>query len=156
MAAPSWAIKMVKVVARHSRRRAPVLGWRTHRRFLSSGSYTHSHVEKVGHDVYYTECDGYIYISAGRDYLSTKITLLHELAHWLVSDKSARHDDVFWEMAWKLYRQFRLPVSRVLLDEGRYKQGAVTAYWKSRNPSGRKPKIQRVVVKVQRALHSYR
>ncbi len=63
---------------------------------------------------------------AGTDKVDQKIVLLHELAHW-VNPQVAAHTAQFWDLAWVLFRQYRLPVQRTLVREGNYRRGALAA-----------------------------
>lgn len=67
-----------------------------------------------------------IVVTAGSERRDQRLVLLHELAHWIVGPE-CWHDATFWDMAWKLYREYNVP-SRYALDrESRYRAEAVNA-----------------------------
>ena len=115
MAAPDWADRMVREVARARRCPAPLLRWRRTRRRRTGGSGD-SHLQK--HPA--------ISIAAGKDPVDQRLVLLHELAHWQGKPDEG-HSHAFWLRAWRLYRRYRVPVHYALAREGEY-DGAVQAY----------------------------
>lgn len=125
---PIWAKPIIRTVSRQHRRRLPEMTWQTTRKLYGTAGSNDG--EKI-------------FIRAGRSTLRTKVTLLHELAHWLTGEG---HTHTYWLKAWELYRQFHIPVGYVLRIESMYKQGALTGYWASRSRRGRWPTILRVDV----------
>lgn len=77
----------------------------------------------------------HITIVAGRDHMDCKLTILHELAHWALptTDRIGHeaHTPHFWNIAWQLYREFKLPIRYCKEREGNYMKGALVAYRKS-------------------------
>jgi hypothetical protein len=88
----------------------PALRWRRARRAASSGVTRRSL--------------GSISVNAGTDELDQRLTLLHELAHWLGPVPRRRrgrvlhHDVRFYEVAFDLYRRHGIPDAEVLAREG--------------------------------------
>jgi len=118
---PKWAQRIVHDEARRARRARPTLTWQTTRKsHRTAGSCREDH----------------IFIRAGRSVVQAKITLLHELAHWLTA---YGHTQTFWYKAWELYRRHHVPIGLTLRDESYYRQGALWAYWASRDKRGRRP-----------------
>lgn len=95
----------------------------------------------------------HIRINAGHDRKDCKLIILHELAHWVlpIKDKLGGftldengnpgmpfieehegHTARFWDVAWMLYREFKLPVRYCLQREKEYRKGAVLAYRRSK------------------------
>ena len=116
MLAPPWAQRIVRDVARSSRRPQPDLRWRETRRRRSAGSAAD---ERNGDQPA-------IFIGAGRDTIDQRLVLCHELAHWLVGPGEG-HSLRFWRCAWRLYRRYRVPIHYALAREGEY-EGAIVAY----------------------------
>lgn len=88
-------------------------------------------LRKVSSGVCHTR---HITIVQGKDRTDTKLVILHELAHWVLPDKGGHegHTPKFWDIAWMLYREFKLPVRYCLTREQNYRKGAVVAYRKSK------------------------
>ena len=126
---PIWAKTIVRRVARQHRRRQPEVTWQSTRKSHGTAGSAESNA---------------IFIRAGRSQQRAKLTLLHELAHWITGEG---HTHKFWLKAWELYRQFHIPIGYVLRVESRYRQGALVAYWASRSRRGRRP-VQRVQIEV--------
>jgi hypothetical protein len=92
---PGWAIELVASVCRGAGKPDPILRWRRRDRTGSSGSTRHS--------------EGSVTVVAGTDETDARLTLLHELAHWIgpapVRRRGRRlvhHDDRFWADAFRL------------------------------------------------------
>ncbi len=62
-----------------------------------------------------------------------KITLLHELAHWFTQGE--HHSPRFWDVAWALFRRYKMPLRYAAWREGLYRKEAVAAYRRSRGPA---------------------
>jgi hypothetical protein len=104
MSAPAWAAALVDAVCADAGVAPPRLSWRRRRGEHSTG-VARRH-------------DGMIAVRAGADALDQRLTLLHELAHWL-APASARgdgrrrrrtphHDVTFYRIAFDLYRRHGL------------------------------------------------
>jgi hypothetical protein len=129
MEPPRWAQHIIRTVARQHRKRPPKVTWRSSRQsYDTSGN---------------ADGDNQLFINAGRSQRAAKLTLLHELAHWLLD---ADHTHKYWLKVWQLYRQFHVPIGYALRAESHYRRGALTAYWASRDRRGRRPASR---VKVQ-------
>lgn len=108
--APAWARQLVDEVCAGAGVSRPTLRWRRVRRVASSGvARTNS---------------GTISVTAGSDELDQRLTLLHELAHWLGPrarrrrGRIAHHDAAFFERAFELYRRHGIPAAEALEREG--------------------------------------
>lgn len=107
--APAWARALVDLVCAESAVGAPRLTWRLRDREASSG------VTRWG--------SGVISLSAGRDPLDQRLTLLHELAHWLGPGprrrrrRAVHHDVAFYAVAFDLHRRHGIPLSAALAGE---------------------------------------
>jgi hypothetical protein len=95
----------------------PRVAWRTRDRPTSSGVTRRS--------------AGSVSVVAGRDPMDQRLTLLHELAHWLDpalavrrrrgARRVAHHGSAFYAIAFDLYRRFGVPAAFALAAEsGRY------------------------------------
>jgi hypothetical protein len=107
--APDWARALVATVCAAASRPEPQLAWRRRRHSTSSG------VTRRG--------DGAISLVAGSDPLDQRLTLLHELAHWLAPMPRRRrrriphHDAAFYAVAFDLYRRHGIPDHAALAGE---------------------------------------
>ena len=108
--APAWAIELVREVCAAAGAAPPTLRWRRARRHASSGVTRRS--------------AGTVSVTAGTDELDQRLTLLHELAHWLGPmprrrrGRVAHHDERFYAVAFDLYRRHGIPNDAVLALEG--------------------------------------
>jgi hypothetical protein len=110
---PLWAFELVHEVCTAAGIAPPAMRWQRARRSASSG-VTRRTV-------------GTVSITAGTDELDQRLTLLHELAHWLGPIPRRRrgrllhHDARFYAIAFELYRRHGIPDAEVLAREaGRY------------------------------------
>lgn len=108
--APAWAAALVADVCIAAGVPLPTLRWRQAARSASSG-------------VTRTEA-GVVVVTAGTDPLDQRVTLLHELAHWLAPHsprrrrRVAHHDAAFYAIAFGLYRAHGIPDGEALDREG--------------------------------------
>lgn len=107
--APPWATALVDEVCRAASVPPPTLRWRRARRNASSGV---TRLEA-----------GSVAVTAGTDGLDQRMTLLHELAHWLAPSPRRRrrtihHGSDFYAIAFELYRRHGVPDADVLAREG--------------------------------------
>jgi hypothetical protein len=108
--APPWATELVREVCAAAGTPEPTVRWRRARRSASSGLTRRSL--------------GSISVTAGADELDQRLTLLHELAHWLGPVPRRRrgrvlhHDARFYGVAFDLYRRHGIPDADVLAREG--------------------------------------
>jgi hypothetical protein len=108
--APAWAARMVDEVCTAAGVSPPLVRWRHAARSASSG------VART--------TVGTVSVTAGTDLLDQRLTLLHELAHWLGPrphrrrGRIAHHDGAFFERAFELYRRHGIPDSEALEREG--------------------------------------
>ena len=107
--APAWARSLVLAVCAESDAPLPRLAWRHRDRPTSSGVTRQS--------------AGLISVVAGRDPIDQRLTLLHELAHWLSPVPRGRrrrtlhHDAAFYDTAFALYRRHGVPDAAALAGE---------------------------------------
>jgi hypothetical protein len=113
MSAPEWARALVDAVCADACRPIPRLAWRTRRGHGSTGM---------------TRRDaGLIAVRAGTDPVDARLTLLHELAHWLTPVERRRrravhHGLAFYAVAFDLYRRHGLAEADALrLESARYR-----------------------------------
>jgi hypothetical protein len=108
--APAWATEIVRGVCAAAGVAEPTMRWRHARRSTSSGVTRRS--------------AGSISVTAGTDAVDQRLTLLHELAHWLGPTPRRRrgrvrhHDERFYAVAFDLYRRHAIPAAEVLAREG--------------------------------------
>jgi hypothetical protein len=117
VSAPPWAEALVDTVCADAGVVPPRLSWRRRQGDHSTG-VARRH-------------DGMIAVRAGADLLDQRLTLLHELAHWLVPMSARRgnrrrrrmsqHDLAFYRIAFDLYRRHGLADADALrLESARY------------------------------------
>ena len=108
--APAWARLLLDEVCAAAAVEPPLLRWRRSPRGTSTG------LARV--------TAGTISVTAGTDELDQRVTLLHELAHWLGPrprrrrGRVAHHDAAFFEIAFELYRRHGIPAADALEREG--------------------------------------
>ena len=112
MRPPAWAADLVAVVCADAGAPQPDVAWRQRRGPMSTGVARRR--------------AGTISIRAGDDPLDQRLTLLHELAHWL-SPSTGRgrrvrhHGREFYRVAFALYDRHGVPASDALrLESARY------------------------------------
>jgi hypothetical protein len=109
--APAWATALVAEVCAEAGVAPPRLAWRRRRSAASTGVARRS--------------AGMIAVRAGDDPLDQRLTLLHELAHWLSPPvrrrRSPHHGRAFYRVAFALDRRHGVPEADALrLEAGRY------------------------------------
>lgn len=98
---PAWARALVLAVCAEADVPTPRLSWRHRDRPMSSG-VTRRHASAIS-------------VTAGSDLMDQRLTLLHELAHWLAPvvrrrrGRVAHHDRAFYDLAFDLYRRHGVP-----------------------------------------------
>lgn len=109
--APAWAVDLVERVCADAGVERPLLRWRRRARETSSGVTRRA--------------SGTVAVVAGSDEADQRLTLLHELAHWLVPVRARRrragathHDARFYARAFELYRRHAIPADVALRGEG--------------------------------------
>lgn len=113
MTAPDWAAALVAAVCADAGVEPPRLAWRRRRGEHSTGVARRQ--------------AGMIAVRAGTDPTDQRLTLLHELAHWLAPvparrrGRSEHHGRAFYGVAFALYRAHGLADADALrLEAGRY------------------------------------
>ena len=113
MTAPAWALTLVASVCADAAIEQPRLSWRRRASEHSTG-VTRRH-------------DGIVAVRAGSDELDQRLTLLHELAHWLSpaprpARRAVHHGRAFYRVAFELYRRHGLTDADALrLESARYR-----------------------------------
>ena len=113
MSAPAWAHALVAEVCADAGVAPPSLSWRRRRNEHSTG------VARRG--------EGTVAVRAGSDELDQRLTLLHELAHWIAPAPRRRrrgtthHGLAFYRTAFALYARYGLsPADALRLESARY------------------------------------
>lgn len=151
MTAPAWALELLATVCADANVDSPRLSWRRRTGAHSTG-LTQRH-------------RGSIAVRAGTDDLDQRLTLLHELAHWLSPQprrvrrgRSTHHGRSFYAIAFELYRRHGVPDADALrLESGRYRSslahaaalgvpGAAAALAEHRSTIRARPRRWRVLV----------
>ena len=107
--APAWARSLVMTVCAEADASLPRLTWRHRDRPTSSGVTRQS--------------AGIVSVVAGRDPIDQRLTLLHELAHWVTPiprnrrRRISHHDAAFYDAAFALYRRHGVPDATALAGE---------------------------------------
>lgn len=102
----------------------PVLTWRRRSRQKSYWVTSHTLGRRASSSGRYYPAEYRIVLTAGSERRAQKLTLLHEIAHWLTpSDRG--HGDAFWIKAFELYRRYGVPMRYAQQREMRYRKGAV-------------------------------
>ena len=157
--APRWATDLVREVCTSAGVAPPLLRWRQARRSASSGVTRRS--------------AGSVSVTAGTDELDQRLTLLHELAHWLGPlprrrrGRVAHHDGRFYALAFDLYRRHGIPDGEMLvLEGGRYPSAlrharaagvpGADAAWLARRDALRERARRRTPARVLVAEHTVR
>lgn len=113
MTPPDWASALVASVCADAGVAPPRLAWRRRRDEHSTGVTRRA--------------DGLVVVRAGTDELDRRLTLLHELAHWLTpamrrGRRSTHHGRSFYAVAFDLYRRHGLTDADALrLESSRYR-----------------------------------
>lgn len=119
MTTPSWATELVATVCADAGMPQPRVAWR-HRAGDHSTGVTRRHL-------------GLIAVRAGNDELDQRLTLLHELAHWVApaqrrGRRAIHHGRAFYEIAFILYRRHGLTDADALrLESARYRSALAHA-----------------------------
>jgi len=111
---PAWALSLLDAACADAGAAPPRLLWRNRRGEHSTG------VTRRG--------DGLVAVRAGSDPLDQRLTLLHELAHWLAAQarrrrgRSVHHGRQFYAVAFELYRRHGVTDADALrLESTRYR-----------------------------------
>lgn len=114
MSAPAWATELVALVCADADVAPPRLAWRRR---------AHEHSTGVAR-----RDGGIIAVRAGTDPIDQRLTLLHELAHWLAprgrrrGRRAEHHGRAFYAVAFALYERHGIAAADALrLESGRYR-----------------------------------
>jgi len=114
MTVPDWALELVDTVCADADTEPPRLAWRRRAGEGSTGVTRRS--------------EGAVAVRAGDDPLDQRLTLLHELAHWVSPPsrvrrgRSQHHGRAFYAIAFELYRRHGIADADALrLESGRYR-----------------------------------
>lgn len=120
MTPPAWAVQLLETVCGDAGVAPPRLLWRQR-----SGDHSTGVARRH---------EGLVAVRAGSDPLDQRLTLLHELAHWLAPasprrrGRSLHHGRTFYEIAFDLYRRHGIPDADALrLESGRYRSSLAHA-----------------------------
>jgi predicted metal-dependent hydrolase len=135
MKIPNWVNLLLEQVAKeYPRMILPNIIWRHyHNKYIPSkvvGQYSrvkNLSEQSSGHCNYSKG----ITITAGRLRKDQKLVLLHELAHWILP-AGENHSKDFWDLAFEIYRKFKVPMYYALNREKDYRKEAVMAYRRNR------------------------
>ena len=115
---PAWATGIVAEVCAEADVAAPILRWRRADRVPSSGVTR--------------QAAGVVAVTAGSDPVDQRLTLLHELAHWLGPEprrrrrgRVAHHDASFYARAFGLYAAHGIEPVEAVAREGARHPGAL-------------------------------
>jgi len=110
---PAWASQLVELTCADASVAPPRVSWRLRDRVASSGVTRRT--------------SGSISVAAGTDPLDQRITLLHELAHWLTLPATrqgrrriAHHDVGFYRVAYRLYARHGVTAAALAAEGTRY------------------------------------
>src|SRR5574341_510517 len=119
MEPPRWAWNLVQKLCAEHRVGLPTVLW-SQRRRRTLGWYCHIYAPFE------------VSIVEGRDRIDARLTLVHEMGHYIRLQKNAadggEHDEAFYAFLWQLYRRHRVPIRYALKIEGRYRKDSVKAY----------------------------
>lgn len=120
MTPPAWAAELLTTVCSDAGVTPPRILWRNRRGENSTGVTRRA--------------DGLVAVRAGSDPVDQRLTLLHELAHWLAPTvrrrrgRSVHHGRDFYAVAFELYRCHGLADADVLrLESARYRSSLLHA-----------------------------
>jgi hypothetical protein len=120
MSAPGWAVDLVAGVCASAGVAPPRLRWRRRAAVASTGVARRS--------------EGWVAVRAGTDPVDQRLTLLHELAHWIApadrrrGRRAVHHGRHFYAVAFDLYRRHGLSDADALrLESGRYRSALAHA-----------------------------
>lgn len=128
MKIPNWANDLILEVCLEYHIPPPQINWRRSHR-IKKVFYTDSNGNNIpifkskryfSSGVSYTK-ENKISITAGSERKDQKLVLLHELAH-LIAPEKEHHGKIFWEIAWKLYRQYKVPINYAKQREYSYRK----------------------------------
>lgn len=125
METPAWATRIAEELAAEAGRVPPRITWLDYDRpwqDVLGRRYLHRWPSGA-----YAQAARHVFVHRGFRRFREKLTLLHELAHWLTPGK-ASHSREFWVIAWGLYRRYRLPIRAVLRKEYAYRRLAGCVY----------------------------
>ena len=133
MKTPNWAIQLIELVlSDHKHDKTPKLVWRRkHERKIKWGDKMLK-IKGSKPKCSSGSCDlKEITINAGKIKKDQKLVLLHELAHWMLPS-GEHHGKAFWDLAFELYRKYKIPMYYALNREKNYRQEAKFAYRRNR------------------------
>lgn len=128
---PIWADDLINEVCKEYRIERPQVNWRrSHKKkggviITQSGeriqSFRPRNMQSSG-VMHFNKQTGLkrISITAGQDRKDQKLVLIHELAHCIAPQKE-HHGRKFWEIAWQLYKQFKVPINYAKSREYEYR-----------------------------------
>ncbi|RPH36705.1 MAG: hypothetical protein EHM90_01375 [Chloroflexi bacterium] len=158
MTSPHWATDLTAVVCADAGIAPPRLAWRRRTGDHSSGLTRRDR--------------GTVAVRAGTDHVDQRLTLLHELAHWISPaprrsrrGRTEHHGRAFYVVAFDLYRRHGIADADALrLESGRYRSalrhgaaigipGAAEALATHRSGLRRRPRSTWTVLVAEHAVH---
>ena len=133
---PNWASNLLKEVLKdYHCNRKPELNWR--HSHSKKGEWSEKYQCFMGHRQKSLLSSGCcnktrIAITTGSSRKDQKLVLLHEIAHWLMP-QGEHHGKAFWDLAFDLYRKYKIPMYYALNREKDYRKEATYAYRRNRN-----------------------
>lgn len=137
MKIPEWVIKLTKRVCKEYKISEPEITWRRSRRrkrgvMEIDGEKIQTFKPKKTYSSGMTHVEeNRISITAGKSRKDQKLVLLHELAH-LIAPKKEHHGEKFWEIAWVLYRRYKVPINYAKKREYLYRKLSRKVFLKGR------------------------
>lgn len=125
MKVADWIIELVEEVSKKNNIETPIIEARRIERSYSGLQTTEGDRKKI-----------IIRYSKNSPKWEKKLIVLHELAHCMMP-MMERHSDNFWEKAFELYKEYKLPIRKVMQNERYYRSNSENGY---RKVQGLKPK----------------
>lgn len=134
MKVSNWIIELVEEVAKKNNIEAPIIEVRRIERSYSGLQTQEGGKKKI-----------VIRYSKTTPKWQKKLIVLHELTHCMMSG-TEHHSGNFWKKAFELYKEYKLPIRKVMQNEKNYRKGSENGY---REVQGLKPKkVKRNKIKI--------
>lgn len=132
MKIPKWADGLINLVITDYQSTRPEINWRRahSKKIFYNGELLNTREKSK----YSSGCTNSkrIAITVGSSRKDARLVLLHELSHWLCP-KGEHHGKLFWDLAFELYRKYKVPMYYALNREKRYRKEAQFAYRRNRS-----------------------
>jgi len=113
---PKWVNELVVAVYEETNYPLPQITWRRYRaKKYPPENFDGEMITPHKPKPFYSTGRAYptrnrIVVTTGKSRKDQKLVLLHELAH-LLAPKKEHHGEKFWQIAWKLYRKYKVPIN---------------------------------------------